>query len=696
MKTRAFSIASALAALACASPIVWAAPPNNSISLDGQVNVGAEWQADESVALQTTLGSDFGPLQSMDEMFVTWNATNLYIGIRGNFSSTDANGVVVLIDVQPGAGSNPGPSGTDFLNDTNGATNAVISNANITFPANFRPDFAAAGFFQSLDRAKLAAEASNSDMAIYNVLDGAMYVEGSLNGQMVVGNVDGTLDDLELEIPWTDLYGGAPPANSSVGVLAFVTATSGFSSSVYLPALDGTAPINNPGNNNVSLFSDPGLSGFLSIPVTDGAGAFLTAVNETLDSAGGFSLAGVGQIFDADWLEVSFTSGVVLDANAATAGNYTLTDDMGASIGLSVMAASVGVNDQSKAYLQLSGAIPAGQAYRVEVTGVTANSGVPLNPATQQANNTGWRRVLMTYDALATDEVANSVNLQPFVRGGWDTFGRRDVLSDAADAFPNIAGDQSLDASNGDLIYTGVVFVTDLASQDFDFIINAEVPNTPGSDGGANQLLGVGYFVADEDDGFLDEVVRDLVLPAAATTFLHTDPIKNRRLLSNTTVNFRVTIPSSFASTAQLMASTVRLQGGTGLGGFSPEGMVEPLVTGGADKGIAMTFEGAVAGGTAYTTSVNFPAGALDVTEFRFVLQDTGGQLGGDFFEQDGNTAPPGGGAPPLDSVHLHVMRITEMDRTTPNHQDVNMFISSYDVPDVLGGSAVSNWEMYE
>jgi len=673
-----------------ALPLGAVAAPPNTPTMDGQVNVGAEWQANELVAVQTKAqgvnGFDFGPQQYMANMYVTWDASFLYIGIDGDMSSNDNNCVTIYLDNDPGAGVNPGPANTEAdLTDTAGASNAGISNGHINFQPNYRPDLGIAVFLNS-GGIKLSGSASGSDAAIYNITNGAAFTEGSVGGTVIVGNTSGGADDFECAIPWADVYGGPLPNNGEVGLLAVVMSTSGFSSSIYLPGLQSPSagPLDNTGGNLVSRNTDPGLTGFTRIPTTDGAGAILTAVNETLDSttaADPLNLNNVEQIFSLDLLQASFTDNVSLDASAAVTANYALLD--GADLpfpGVTITSVVRGTGaDSDQAYLSLSGPIPSGTAYKLQVTGsISANAGAnQLTPPQTQVSN-GFRVVDCQIDGSAADEGDYNVNLAPIIRGEWDGFFRRTPLVDSADAYPNIPGNQSVDATNGDDIFSGRLLVTNTAAQPWNYIVNTEIPNAPGSDGGANQFVGVGYWV---------DAPTDIVLGAADTTINFADPVENRRLNSATTVTFDVTIPQAIATPVQLtdVGAAVRLQGGTTLGGFSPEGIIAPMLTGAANLGQLLTYTGNSGTGDAeFTCDITFAAGELDVAEFRVVLNNVAAS---DFYE----SVLTGTG------VHAHTARLVEGDRVTSNDQSITWGVQSYDVPALTADPfAAGDWNLYE
>ncbi|RMG69900.1 MAG: hypothetical protein D6711_18635, partial [Chloroflexi bacterium] len=75
-----------------------AATTGSPVTIDCNINIGTEWQADEKMAA--------GGMSSGDELYITWDANYLYIGIK----STQSNRIV-MIDTTNG-GSNTSPYGT--------------------------------------------------------------------------------------------------------------------------------------------------------------------------------------------------------------------------------------------------------------------------------------------------------------------------------------------------------------------------------------------------------------------------------------------------------------------------------------------------------------------------------------------------------------------------------------------------------
>lgn len=670
--------------------VVSAGTPNTP-TLDGTVNVGSEWVANELTDSITVanLGFDFGPTKAPVDMYVTFDATNLYIGITGDNSDSPAFGndcYIIYLDTTPGAGTNPGPFSTVQIGYANGYStvdcggSALDGGPRVFFPDAFRPDFLLGARYNDAGN-KIAGNASNT------------YGPGmwSLTNLSAPDNDDAGLDvnvvrgpNIEFSVPWAALYGGTPPANAAIGIFGMVSSRDWMASRT-LPQLAGTPPINNPGQNNVLPNSDPGLSGFRRVSITDGAGAFLTgAITSSLVntfSGVPMDVSSVSQVFNASTLQVNFTDGLVLDNNAQTVGNYTVT--VGGSPA-TLSSAQIGVSNKDIVYLTLSAPATAGQAISVTVsTAVTGNGGSSTLGGPDTVSTTAQRRVLWTMDRSASGEDSLTIAgpfSEPFIRGAWDGFSGRIQFSDAADAFADIPGTQAL-GTGGDDIYEAVAFISDAAAHEY--IINSEVPNAPGSDGGANQFVGVGYWM---------NTPYNLTLATSATAINLVDDVWNRRLIQDTTVSFIARFPSVeangyWATPAELQSATVRLQGGTRLGGFSPEGVIEPMVTGGATSGSPMQFIGQDgAGFSYYFGQITFPAGVLDVFEFRLVANGIVGAIDA-YEDQDGDTA----------SVHQHTARATNFDRVTPNDQFVTWEVISYDVnPTVANITAADNWDLFE
>lgn len=700
--TKTKAICSLVLALAVIVTAAHATPPNNNIVIDGTVNVGTEWTADERVAVQSAgpFVNDYGAGKHLQSLYVTWNATTLFLGLDGNVSDMNAwsnDAVIIFIDTEPGATTNPGPFATFQLSEPNNenigdSASSNLGNApKIIFPDAFRPDFFAGALFNDWGggQVKLPGAASNKyAVGVFELADfgNITSTEGSLDAAGVRGTGAAPNQHFELSIPLADLFGGAPPANAKLAFTAYV-GSGGWCSDKFLPPLTTTNPagLENVGQNTISPDTTPqSFGGVVVVNLTNASGTLLTSVTSVVENTfTGVPLdaASVDQVYDPSTLRVSFTDGLVLDNNAQTVGNYTVT--VGGSPA-TLSSAQIGVSNKDVVYLTLSAPATAGQAISVTVsTAVTANGGTSTLGGPDTVSTTAQRRVLWTMDRSASGEDSLTIAgpfSEPFIRGAWDGFSGRIQFSDAADAFADIPGTQAL-GTGGDDIYEAVAFISDATAHDY--IINSEVPNAPGSDGGANQFVGVGYWM---------NTPYNLTLATSATAINLVDDVWNRRLIQDTTVSFIARFPSVeangyWATPAELQSATIRLQGGTRLGGFSPEGVIEPMVTGGATAGSPMQFIGQDgAGFSYYFGQVTFPAGVLDVFEFRLVANGIVGAIDA-YEDQDGDTA----------SVHQHTARATNFDRVTPNDQFVTWEVISYDVnPTVANITAADNWDLFE
>jgi hypothetical protein len=680
-------VASLLVAITAAAN---AATPN-TISNDATVNVGSEWAADELIDTlsTTTFVDDFGTTKAPVDFYVTFDATNLYIGVTGDNSDSPGggnDGFIIYLDTTPGAGTNPGPFATFQIGvaaaystpDLGGS--AGDGGPNVIFPDEFRPDFLLAARYNA-DGNKLPSVASGT------------YGPGmwSLSNLAEVDNNDAGVNvaisrnpNIEFTVPLADLYGGAPPANAQIGVLAMVSSRDWMCSRVF-PRLVGTS-IANPGQANVAPApdTDPGLSGFAKINLTNAGGALLTGplqfVIENTFSGVPLDAVSANQVFDANTVQVNFVDGVIMDNSATTAGNYTVTVNAAPVV---VSSAQVGLNNQDTVYLGLASPIADGDAVSVVVsTAVTANGGTATLAANDTVSFTGNRRVLWTLDRSASGEETLTILgpiSEPFIRGSWDSFGGRIQFSDAADAFPDIPGIQGLGTA-ADGIFEAAAYIS--AASDHDYTINSTIPYS-GVESATEQLIGTGYWVNGPSN--LDLLTTD-------TTIALNDDVWNRRLLQDTTVSFIARVPNTendahWANATELQAGTARLQGGTRLGGFSLEGVISPMDTGAANVGQAMQFLGSDGTNSYYFGQVTFPAGQLDVFEFRIVVDNIGGVGLQAYEDQDDGTG----------FVHLHTARATNFDRVTPNDQFITWEVVSYDVPtQVANVTAADDWDLFE
>ncbi len=214
------------------------------------------------------LESGFGEGHNrLDALYVdVANEASLAIGVEGLFESTD-NAIVVLVDVDPGAGTGPARL-VEAISDELGVADRILSQLNLAAPAveGFGADFAVVSF-------------ATSDPELGELLDGGglrglrppfgeasdlHWLPAALNFDEAVRVVDGPIEPtaargFEVHIPLAELYPeGLPPGAAVTLAAVLFNGDGGFMANQALPPFPaGTA---NPGRVVTAL---PGLVHFV-------------------------------------------------------------------------------------------------------------------------------------------------------------------------------------------------------------------------------------------------------------------------------------------------------------------------------------------------------------------------------------------------------------------------------------------------
>jgi glycosidase len=174
-------------------------------TVDGDVTEGTgDWTADQHVGADTT-ASDWGT-NVLTDLYVAYDANNLYIGVVGFVES--ANSLVVYLDTDYGPTSVGLPSIAGATDNTGALDNSVSALISVT-DTDWQADWAVG------TKGMAAIQGGMSDDAGWrNIgLDGT-------NFPWVVGDVVAGTSGFEAAIPLTSLFGGVPAAGTTIALFA--------------------------------------------------------------------------------------------------------------------------------------------------------------------------------------------------------------------------------------------------------------------------------------------------------------------------------------------------------------------------------------------------------------------------------------------------------------------------------------------
>ena len=218
------------------------AAPSNTPTLDGHLR---EYDAGELRGTYTGGGGSFGAGNSISNVFVTWDATYLYVALEG--TETD-NKLVLLIDVDPGAGTGAETT-TNWVNVTpdyiryNDVGWRRATNAGAT-PFGLDYQVASEGFFNSLVRVlynDLAAPDTSNVEVLFDAGNGSNPLGTPVDLTVYSDPAGCDPRGIEARIPWSVLY----PASGRFGTV-LVGDTVPMGASLRLLA---TLHNNNPGSS---------------------------------------------------------------------------------------------------------------------------------------------------------------------------------------------------------------------------------------------------------------------------------------------------------------------------------------------------------------------------------------------------------------------------------------------------------------
>ncbi len=189
-------------------PLRSATFPSRNITIDG---VLSEWHEDELVYDDSQNDSPWGVQNEIHKLYMTWDASALYIGVSG--VQKDGNNLLVYIDTSPLSGI----TDASLLREPGNAANLWWWRRGNKFPQNFRPDFQWHMYQMGLRLNEgHGLFKLNPDNTTQNLND---YVV-----QIATGGGTGILGSAEIKIPWGVLYGAAGfPVGQEIKIIAMVT-----------------------------------------------------------------------------------------------------------------------------------------------------------------------------------------------------------------------------------------------------------------------------------------------------------------------------------------------------------------------------------------------------------------------------------------------------------------------------------------
>lgn len=207
-------------------------------TIDGAI--GADWPPGALLASNAT-ASAWGPtLNYLRSLRVAWNATHLYLGVEGSVEAVNAMVVYIDRDYLPGSTAT-GVTRIASLTDGAGALDDAVSCGVTDMPAGLGVDFAwGTRGMLSKTATELRAEIGLRELSCTGCAGDFRWVMGDT----AVCSASGASPACEVAIPWTALYGGAPPPVPRLGVFVRLTNAMGtdLSNQQTLPEQSPPAP----------------------------------------------------------------------------------------------------------------------------------------------------------------------------------------------------------------------------------------------------------------------------------------------------------------------------------------------------------------------------------------------------------------------------------------------------------------------
>lgn len=207
-------------------------------TIDGAI--GADWPTGALLTSNAT-ASGWGPtLNYLRSLRVTWDATNLYLGVEGSVEAVNALVVFIDRDYLPGSTAT-GVTRIASLTDGAGALDDAVSCGVTDMPSGLGVDFAwGTRGMLSKTAAELRAEIGLRELSCTGCAGDFRWVMGDA----AACSTAGASPACEVSIPWTALYGGAPPPVPRLGVFVRLTNAMGtdLSNQQTLPEQSPPAP----------------------------------------------------------------------------------------------------------------------------------------------------------------------------------------------------------------------------------------------------------------------------------------------------------------------------------------------------------------------------------------------------------------------------------------------------------------------
>jgi hypothetical protein len=201
--------------------------------------IGSDWPAGAIVATNA-VPSEWGPaLNALRSVRVAWDAERLYLGIDGVVEATNAMLVFVDRDYLPGMTAT-GVTAISTLTDGVGALDNSVS-CNITeAPAGFGTDMV----WGTRGMLRKSATELNESIGLRDLTCATCRSDFRWTPGDTAVCVGGATPACEVAIPWTALYGGAPPPVPMLGLFVRITDAEGASlaNNQCLPQQGATDP----------------------------------------------------------------------------------------------------------------------------------------------------------------------------------------------------------------------------------------------------------------------------------------------------------------------------------------------------------------------------------------------------------------------------------------------------------------------
>ncbi|MEW6555841.1 MAG: fibronectin type III domain-containing protein [Elusimicrobiota bacterium] len=197
------------------SPICLFASSPHTITVDGNLS---DWSSDELIYDDPTNDGAWGQQNQVDNLYLTWDSNNLYIGVSG--VQKDGNCFVLYLDAGREL-TNIGQKFGDYsdvsqLKDSSGYS--WWWSRNHKFPFGFLPDYQLHLYEMQL---KL-----NEGHGLFRYTTSSQTVSVEMSSSAYIGGGTGVYGSFEVAIPWAQIYpdyGGSIPQNATLQLVAVMS-----------------------------------------------------------------------------------------------------------------------------------------------------------------------------------------------------------------------------------------------------------------------------------------------------------------------------------------------------------------------------------------------------------------------------------------------------------------------------------------